>query len=149
MINDLILKMQPTYENDIPEFEDIKNEIEKNNFSIIWDASSGLDLCPLILSSMKKIKNPLDSIFSNSIFIMSDYGKHISTLKDVYEKLDNGAVKLLWKSKWFFEGLTSFKCNCNISPSINDEIFIDQMIPFKCNASVTGGKTLNQNPNIA
>jgi len=134
MTKNLVEKLIPVNENDRDEWEEIKTEINSSQCQIFWDASSGLDIYPLVATALGKIPNFLSSQVQNAILVMSDYcPNYLSTLKDVYDKLDNGSVRILWKSQYGFEGFGSFTCNIDSSSgyAVNCEASIDQMIPFK------------------
>lgn len=134
MIQDLIEKLSPVYEEDTSEWEQIKKEIYGSTYQIFWYASSGLDIYPTVALALGKIPDSILSQMQNAILVMSDYcPNYLSTLKKVYEKLDNGPVNILGKSQYGFEDLVTFQCNIDVNAGylIDVEAFVDQMIPFR------------------
>ena len=126
---DLLKKIVPLFDEDYLEYEEIKNDLKNSSYPIIWDASSGLDLYPLIALSTEKITNLLSYHVQNAIWVMSDYQPdYIARLKNIYEKLDNGPVKIF--GAYHFNGF-SYNRDRNEGRPLNGDVFIDQMIPFK------------------
>lgn len=134
ILRDFLEKITPVNNEDRSEWADIKREIINSTYQIVWDASSGLDIYPILALALGKIPDFLLVRMEDAILLMSDYcPNYLSTLKEVYRNLDNRSVRVLWKSQYGFKVFGTFECNIdgNAEPPINFEVFVDQMISFK------------------
>ncbi len=105
-----------------------------SGYQIVWDASSGLDIYPVVAAkALGKVPNFLSRQLQNAILVMSDYDPdHLNSLKNVYKKLDHGPVRV-WRGPADSNG-SPFYCNVDTDCRHfvgNGEVFIDQMIPLK------------------
>ena len=108
--------------------DEVKAEFEMDNYQIVWDASSALDMYPFYALHMGyfPVKNRSD--IENPVVIMSDYGpKHMNSIKEAYDNLDYGSVKLNKDDTYY-----RFRIYSNDFDGDNQfNIFLDQMIPLK------------------
>ena len=115
-------------------WNEIKTEDINTRYQIVWDASSGLDIYPMVAAkALGKIPDFLSRQLQNAILVMSDYGPYyLNRLKNVYKKLDHGPVRV-WRGPADSEG-SPFYCDVDIDRRHfvgNGEAFIDQMVPLK------------------
>ena len=127
-------KPVPIFNDDFSEWKNIKKKATTTQYKIIWYASSGLDLYPVVALANGKMLDSLSLQLENTIFVMSDYHpKYLETFKGLYKKLDNGPVKVLKNNQNRFEGFENISCNIDgySDISVNGEAFVDQMVPLK------------------
>lgn len=134
-MQNFIETIQLVFEEEKDEWEELKPYIYQGNYSIIWYASSALDIFPLVLGAGNKLPGYLIQELENPLFIMTDYGGCIDTLKKVYNDLDYGSVNVIQgENRCGFKKYHSFDCNIDGRDWHEDfqvQAFIDQMIPFK------------------
>lgn len=134
MIKNLLEKITVVNCADRDRWNEIKTEAINTRYQIVWDASSGLDIYPMVAAkALGKVPDFLSKQLQNAILVMSDYDPdHLNSLKNVYQKLDHGPVRVWRGSADFVEG-SPFYCNLDGDYRHfvgNSEAFIDQMIPL-------------------
>ena len=132
-------RIRPIYFRDVQKWEHIKSETLDVNYQVIWDASSGLDFYPVIatIHCPSKPKILVDSL-QNPVLMMSDFNDgYLHSLMRVYDKLQNGPVKVLSPSIFSrcnqMIGLNDFTCNLDHNSEdyvFKGEAFVEQMIPL-------------------
>ena len=135
MIKNLFEKITVVNCADRDRWNEIKTEAINTRYQIVWYASSGLDIYPMVAAkALGKVPDFLSRQLQNAILVMSDYNPdYLNGLKNVYEKLGHGPVRVWRGSADFVEG-SPFYCNLDGDYRHfvgNGEAFIDQMIPWK------------------
>lgn len=149
MIKNLLEKITAVNYADRDRWNKIKTETINTRYQIVWDASSGLDIYPMVAKALDRVPRSIQ--LQNAILVMSDYAPdYLDSLKNVYKKLNHGHVRLPVRVKSVykklnhgpvqvlrtgpdvFERLEGFDCKVDLDyRNFVGNAFIDQMIPLK------------------
>ncbi len=122
------------YLDDEQEWEVLKREFLSSDHPLVWDASSGLDLFPLLAVAGGRAPGELADALAQAVLLMSDYDSTLlDTLKLAYDQLDFGTVIVLQTTPGGNQVFGRFSCNSGstLPSSPLAEVSIEQMIPLQ------------------
>jgi hypothetical protein len=128
MFTRLLERLKPVCESDNDEWEALKAGVGAEIRPLVWYASSGLDLTPVV-AAVAEIE-PLNLV--EPVFVMSDYAQScLDVVKRAYDRLDEGEFDLLSRWDREYSVWPSFRLdNDTQCETLQWHVHLVQMIPL-------------------